>query len=329
MSDTNTAPTPIKRIALVGGSGFYGHALIRELRRTHPDAKILSIDVAEPRESGAADEFLKLDVRSEELSAALEKFDPDTIVHLAFIVDPIRDDGFMRDVNVNGTKNVFDAVQEIQPARFLLSSSATAYGAWPDNPVPLLEDSELRGRKEYRYSNDKVAIEGMLVEFGKQNPDIFVSCTRPAIIYEEGINNYLTEFIAKGPLIVLPDKNDTEMQFVHADDVAAATRLILEKNATGPFNIGPNDWISLAEMAKMSKRPTITAPLRFCMLLTKCWWGLRLPLFHFPPPLWYYIRYPWVVRPKRLMEELGYEFQYSSRETLQHMFDCLRPSRSK
>ncbi|MFK7819514.1 MAG: NAD-dependent epimerase/dehydratase family protein [Planctomycetaceae bacterium] len=329
MSEPHHQSSQLNRVAIVGGSGFYGHALIRELRRSHPSATILSLDVAEPRETGAADEFVKLDVRSDELTGILEKFTPDTIIHLAFIVDPIRNDDFMHDVNVNGTKNVFKAVEKIQPKRFLLSSSATAYGAWPDNPVPLVEDSQLRGRKEYRYSNDKVAIEGMLVDFSKQNPEISVSWTRPAIIYEEGINNYLTEFIAKGPLIVLPDKNNTEMQFVHADDVAAATRLILEKNATGPFNVGPNDWISLAEMAKMSKRPTVTAPLRFCMFLTKCWWGLRLPLFHFPPALWYYIRYPWVVRPQRLMEELGYEFKYSSRETLQHMFDCLRTSRSK
>lgn len=327
MIDTTTN-RDLDRIAIVGGSGFYGHALIRELRETHPHAVILALDVAEPRDTGKPDEFKKLDVRSPELCEALLEFKPDTIIHLAFIVDPIRDDDFMHDVNVNGTKNVFEAVKQIQPARFLLSSSATAYGAWPDNPVPLVEDSELRGRVEYRYSHDKVAIEKLLVEFSEANPAICVSWTRPAIIYEEGVNNYLTKFISKGPLIVLPDKNDTEMQFVHADDVAAATRLILEKNATGPFNIGPDDWISLAEMAKMSKRRTISAPLGLCLLFTKCWWGLRMPLFHFPPPLWYYIRYPWVVRPKRLTEELGYSFRYSSRETLQQMFDCLRPGRS-
>ena len=319
----------MQRIAIVGSSGFYGQALIREFRRSYPDSAILGMDIVQPQEAERPDEFLKLDVRDTTVQSALEKFEPDTIIHLAFVVDPIRDDELMHDINVNGTKNIFEAVATIQPARFLLSSSATAYGAWPDNPVPLPEDSELRGRPEYRYSNDKVAVEKLLMDLTDANPNIAVSWTRPAIIYEKGISNYLTRFISKGPVIVLPDRNDTEMQFVHADDVANATRLILERDATGPFNIGPNDWLSLSEMAKMSKRKVISVPMRVCVLFTKFWWACRLPLYHFPYALWYYIRYPWVVQPKRLMDELGYTFKYSSRETLQQLFDDLRSKPSK
>lgn len=329
MDSTTGQNEPLRRVAIVGSSGFYGHALIRELRRCHPDAAIFGADIAEPKEGGEPDEFVALDVRSAELRDALVDFRPDTVIHLAFVVDPIRDDALMHNINVDGSKNVMDAVASIQPSRFLLSSSATAYGAWPDNPIPLVEDSELRGRPEYRYSNDKVAVEKLLVEFSTANPEIAVSWTRPAIIYEEGISNYLTKFISKGPLIVLPDGYDTEMQFVHADDVAAATRLILDRNATGPFNVGPDDWLTLSEMAKMSNRRVVSAPLRGCLLFTKIWWTCRLPLYHFPPSLWYYIRYPWVVKPKRLIDELGYEFRFSSRQTLQQLFDHLRPSRSK
>lgn len=317
----------MNRVAIIGSSGHYGQAMIRELRRSHPNAKLLGLDVVDAAENAEPDEFRKCDVRSPETQQALIDFEPDTILHFAFIVDPIRDDARMHDVNVNGAKNVLEATTKIQPRRLLMASSATAYGAWPDNPVPMPETQPVRGRPEYRYSKDKDQIESMLVEFARQNPNIKVSCTRPAIIYEEGVKNYLTTFISTGPLIVLPSGNDTEMQFVHSDDVVAATRLILENNAEGAFNIGPNDWLTLSDMAKMSNRSVIKLPFAVCKMITTLWWGLRLPLYKFPPSLWYFIRFPWIVEPRRLTQELGYEFKFSSRETLQQMFDHTRRKR--
>lgn len=317
----------MQRVAIIGSSGHYGQAMIRELRRTHPDATLLGLDVADASATAKPDQFCKCDVRTPETQQALIDFRPDTILHFAFIVDPIRDDARMHDVNVNGAKNVLEAAARIQPRRLMVASSATAYGAWPDNPVPMPETQPVRGRPEYRYSNDKDQVESLLVDFAKQNPNIVVSCTRPAIIYEHGVKNYLTQFISIGPIIVLPSGNDTEMQFVHSDDVVAATRLILENNASGAFNVGPNDWLTLTEMAKMSNRPVIRLPFWICRMTTVLWWGLRLPLYKFPPSLWYFVRYPWVVEPRRLTDELGYTFKFSSRETLQQMFDDVRGKR--
>jgi hypothetical protein len=54
-------------------------------------------------------------------------------------------------------------------------------------------------------------------------------------------------------------------------------------------------------------------------IITTCWWGLRLPGFEFPPGLLYFLRHPWVVAPRRLERELGFRFQYSSRDTLREL----------
>ncbi len=314
----------MKRVAIIGSSGHYGRAMIRELRSANPKIVIHGIDVVDPPEWDTPDFFFRCDARSEALIEAMVEFEPDTVLHLAFVVNPIHNDEKMHDINVAGTRNVLKAVAKIQPERLLISSSATAYGAWPDNPIPLLESQPLRAREEYRYSADKVEVEEMLVDFAKTNPEIATSWTRPTIIYETGLTNYLTTFVAKPPALVMPNGSNTPMQFVHADDVVAATRLILEKKATGPFNIGPKDWVSLSEMAEMSSRPIFSLPLAILKGIASMWWALRLPLFRFPPGLWYFAAYPWVISPERLTEELGYEFRYSCRDTLQLMFDDLR-----
>jgi UDP-glucose 4-epimerase len=305
----------MKRIAITGSSGYYGRKLIQQLRIDHPEARILGCDVTPPRE-GPPDEFASLDVRNPQLADKLREFQPDTIVHLAFVVNPIHNDALMRDVNVNGTRNVMDAVRSIHPARFLIASSATAYGAWPDNPVPMPEEWQLRARPNFRYAVDKHELEQMFARFAAELPEIAVSWVRPAIIYGPGVNNYLSKFLFGLPLIVLPDGRDLQMQFVHEDDVAAATCHILRHNARGPFNIGPPDWVTMSDIARETRRFTMKLPFWAIVPVTTMWWGLRLPIFEFPPGLLWFVRYPWVVEPRRLQQELGFQFRYSSLDTL-------------
>ena len=274
------------KVAIIGSSGNYGRAMIREFRKHHPSAVLLGLDVSDPPELAQPDEFLRCDARGAELREKLRKFQPDTVLHLAFVVDPIHDDGEMHSINVQGTRNVMDAIAELQPQRFLISSSATAYGAAGDNPIPMSEKQPCRSHQQYRYATDKVEVENLLADFSKANPDIFVSWTRPTIIYEKGLRNYLIDLITIPPVMVKLSGNDTELQFVHGDDVAAATLLILEKNAVGPFNIAPHDWIKISELSKMSNRFAFPVSHRFLKFVAIGWWGLRLPLFRFPPGLW-------------------------------------------
>lgn len=308
----------MQRIAVTGSSGIYGRGLIEGLRSRFPDATILGLDVLEPRVH-PPDQFIHCDVTSSELGEHLETFAPDTVIHLAFVVNPMRDADRMHKINVEGTRNILSAVQTIRPARLLVSSSATAYGAWDDNPIPIPEDHPLRPRTEYQYAHDKVLIEELLSEFRDHNSEIAVSWTRPAIIYAEGVDNYLTKFILKSPLMVLPDGHNSAFQLVHLKGVVDSTLKILMSDKSGAFNVAPPDWITLRDLAKLKRQICVNSPLVMCRMMTNIWWGLRLPLFYFPSGLWYFIRYPWVVAPQRLQDELGYEFRYSTLQTAREM----------
>ncbi|HTI49375.1 MAG TPA: NAD-dependent epimerase/dehydratase family protein, partial [Planctomycetaceae bacterium] len=279
----------IRRIAITGSSGYYGRKLIDRIRTQAPEARILGCDVAPARDS-APDEFVPLDVRDPNLVTTLQAFAPDTIVHLAFVVNPTHDDRQMRSINIDGSRNVFAAVRTLRPNRFLMASSATVYGSFPDNPVPADESWQIRARPNYRYAVDKTEIERLIAELGRDLPEVAVSWTRPAIIYGPQVHNYLSKFLIHLPLVVLMDGFDCPLQFVHEDDVAAATWRILEAGGRGPYNIGPPDWVHLSQIAKYSGRPIITLPFWMIRCITTCWWGLRLPVFEFPVGMLYFLR---------------------------------------
>jgi len=315
----------MKRVAVTGSSGYLGRKLIAHLRRQHGDAEILGIDIRPPEPAEVSpDRFMALDILSAGLAAALDDFRPDTIVHAAFVLAPIRDRHMMRETNVDGCRNLLSAVGG-GVERVMLVSSATAYGAWPDNPVPIDETRPLRPCR-FQYAADKVEIETLAEEFAERNPAIAVSRIRPTIIGGAGMDNYLYRFIFDQMLVVLLDGYDVPVQFVHEEDVAAAMLAILTARARGAFNVGPPDWCMASEIAAETRRRTLRLPFRLMKILHGLAWAARLPGHEAPAEFLDFARYPWVVAPRRLQQELGFRFQHTSRATLLETIHSRQPS---
>lgn len=311
----------MQRIAITGSSGYFGRKLVEYIRSTGQRCRILGIDVVPPR-SAPTDEFHRLDIRSPETARRLEEFQPDTVVHFAFVVNPIRDNRLMRDINIGGLQNVLDAVQRIRPRRFLAASSATVYGTRPGHAQPLDERAELRACRKFRYSADKLELERRLAEFEAAHPHIAVSWVRPCMVHGPGVDNYLSRLLLHIPFVCLLDGNDTPLQFVHEDDLVSATWTILQHGGRGAFNVSPPDWVHASDMALESGRRAVNVPYWIVNLVAHAWWHLRLPVFNCPPPLYGYLRDPWIIAPRRLTQELGFEFRYSSRDTLRDLLQA-------
>lgn len=320
----NHAPTaPPARIAITGSSGLYGRALLREIRRELPAARVLGID----RRAAAADlpdEFFGGDLLDPAATAALVAFRPDTLVHLAFAVEPGRDRAAMRRTHVEGTRGLLAAAATVPAARVLLASSATVYGAWPDNPVACRESDPLRPRPEYYYSADKGLVEQVVAEFAAAHPAIAVAVTRPVIVCGPGARNFITDFFLHAPCMLLPDGADTPLQFVHEADLARATLTLVRAAARGPFNVAPDDVLTQREIAAELGIAAIPLPHRLLTIVGRAWWHLRLPFFRTPPGLSHYIRHRWVVSSERLRRELGFEFSHSSRQAFRTLLESDR-----
>ena len=312
---TEAAGGALTRIAITGSAGLYGRALIREIRRTLPTARVLGVD-RRAAVGDAPDDTVLGDICDPETTAAIETFRPDTVVHLAYAVQPGRDAGRLQADNLDGTRCMLAATVSSGAGRLLVASSATVYGAWPDNPPRCVETTPLRPLPGYYYSAHKGVVEEMVQGFAAAHPEIAVSVTRPAIICGHGVRNFLSDYFLGIPVVLLPDGRNTPLQFVHHEDVARATLSILLRSARGPFNIAPPDAVTQRQIASMLGVPAVPMPFAVMAVIGRVWWALRLPWLAMPPGLVGYSRHSWVMSSDRLGQELGFEFEYSSAAAL-------------
>ena len=310
----------MKRIAITGSSGYLGSSLIRHFAVREPEVKILGFDVCPPRDPAGHD-FLKLDICLPEFAAALKSFQPDTVIHMAFVVQPMHNERKMRTINVEGSRNVLAAAAAAGAKQLLVTSSATALGAWPDNPLPMDNAWSGRAGPQFSYAAHKVELEAMVVRFSQEHPQIAVSCVRPCIVAGPNMDNYLSHLLLEMPIIVLLDRIDAAVQLVHEDDVSAALHCILAHDGMGAYNLAPPDTIAISEIGKLTGRRQMSAP--FWLGWVSAWlaWKTHFPPHKYPPGFLYFLRYPWLVASNRLTRELGFKFRHSTRETFLGMLE--------
>src|SRR6266702_1832612 len=141
--------------AITGASGYIGTRMTRHLLDADPENRVLGFDVREPRIADPRLAFQTLDVRDRRLGAALAAQPIRSLLHFAFVLDPLYDEREMHDIDVNGTRNVLEAALAAGVPHVLATSSTTAYGALPDNPVPLTEEDPPRATPDFVYAHDK------------------------------------------------------------------------------------------------------------------------------------------------------------------------------
>ena len=149
---------------------------------------------------------------------------------------------------------------------------------------------------------------------------INVSWVRPAIIGGPSMDNYLHRFIFGMPFLARLDGVDTPLQFVHEDDVVGAIDAILTANGRGAYNVGPPTWTLLSQVAHETQRRAIWLPFWLARFVAGLAWKSRIWIHETPAGFLYFARYPWVVEPSRLLDEIGYEFRFTSTETVREIF---------
>jgi UDP-glucose 4-epimerase len=306
-----------KTVLITGSSGYLGRALCRRLAETDWCERIVGVDLALPPELCDRLSFHHREVNDPGLAAWMQDVRPDVLVHLAFIVTPMHDAHAQWEINVEGTRNVLRAASAAQVPQVMVASSGTAYGAWPDNPVPLRETDPIRP-SGFSYADEKAELEDECERFGQDHSDVVLSVIRPCVVYGPNVRNYLSDLLTALPIPVALSGEQPPLQFVHESDVAAAMVKILETRAKGAFNIAPPDTMTLDEVFELVGRKGLLLPERVLSPLFGLLWKLRVPFPHAPPSFLDFMRYPWVLDSQKL-RDLGFTFQYSSRDTLSSM----------
>ena len=302
------------KYVITGGSGYIGGRLI-ELLTQRDDAEVVNIDVRPPAIPRPRTRFVQMDIRDRGMRGLLESEGADALVHLAFVLNPIRDEHRMYDIDVNGTDNVLEAASAAGIGQLLVASSTTAYGAFPDNPVPLTEEHPVRGLPGYEYARDKTEIDRLCQLWAARHPDRVMTIVRPTIVFGPNVDNYIVRFWSTAPFFPVLDGRDPDWQFVHEEDVVdAMSRLLLERRA-GIFNLTADGTIKLSEAAVLAGLKTRRMSTRVYRRIAKAAWALHLPNVEAPPGQIDFLRYPWIASNEKVKAELDWTPRYTSRET--------------
>ncbi|HEV2790243.1 MAG TPA: NAD-dependent epimerase/dehydratase family protein, partial [Solirubrobacterales bacterium] len=199
----------------------------------------------------------------------------DVAVHLAFAIFGSRDE--TRKVNLQGTRNVFEAAIKAEVPRLVYASSVAAYGFHPENPQPLTEDVPARGSDDFYYSAQKAELEDLLDELlvgSGVEAYVFRPCIvagpRATMLIEQTVDSVrlgdplppLRKGIEKLPLAkpVLPDPG-TPIQLVHHDDVAQAmAAAICGDGPPGVYNLAGEGEIQVSDLARSIGWRSIPVP---------------------------------------------------------------------
>ena len=305
----------MKNILITGASGYIGTTLASALIADDRVSTLVGIDIRKP---GLVDEKLKFyrrDVR-EPMDDLITAHAIDTLVHAAYVLPPLHDTALMESINVAGTRNVLKACARTGVQHLLVTSSATAYGFYADNPIPLRETDPLRGNADFTYAKNKREIEGLISRFADRHPEIGITMLRPCFVVGPNMDNPLSEHLKK-PLVVLPKEN-MPLQFVHETDLLRVILHCLENRIFGTFNIAGAGTLSVAEMVRILGRRPLWLPIRLLYPLNQIAWNLRLHfLTRFPSPALGLFRYSWVAAPQKFIDRTGFVYRYDSRRAFE------------
>ncbi|MFQ3665213.1 MAG: NAD-dependent epimerase/dehydratase family protein [Sphingomonadaceae bacterium] len=201
--------------AVIGGSGFLGSAVMRQLAARGEEA--LNIDIVPPRDN-APGPYRPADItRPETLGPALAG--ADTILFLAAEWrDNVRPLSRYREVNVTGVANVIAACRKLGIRRMVFVSSCSVYG-----PTPGEVDEDFVGTPINPYGESKAEGEKLLASWASEDPEVTLVMVRPTVIF--GLGNRgnvwnLARQVIHGPFLMIGDgENRKSMAFV--ENVAA------------------------------------------------------------------------------------------------------------
>jgi len=312
----------MRTVVVTGAAGMLGQRVLARLSASPELERIVGFDRDPLPEYPASVQGRIVDLAGEPgaVDSALDAamVGADALIHLAWVAEephPRRRAGRLGDpaaLNHRVARRVLDAAERAGVERVVHLSSATVYGAWPDNPVPLTEEAVLRPNPELGFAVAKADVERMVVELAEQHPEMAVSILRPVATVAPEERAFYRALGGLGA----PRTADAarRVQFLHVDDLADAVLLAVSVPLRGAYNVAPDEGIGedtagalAGGAARLVLPPALAAAVSS--------WGWRVGGSGAPAGARAYSLHSWVVAADRL-RAAGWQPRYSSAEAL-------------
>ena len=349
-------------VLITGIAGNLGLRLLENL----PEFQVIGADVREPASANKMFRFEKVDLGEERSCDALldlmRAYRPEAVVHLAFILDPLRSGALnarqMWMVNVIGTSRVTEAIAEHNRTiggidKFVFPSSAMVYG--PDLDKPVMEDAPLKAQS-LPYALQEQEADQTVQARAKDLRKCKTYILRSHVYAGASAQNYQLGALrgvpgGKGRMaermrrkgsrlpLWLPSRGkylEHRFQFVHVDDMARLIAHILQRKQADPrltiLNVaGRGDSLSLRRCIEIARIEVKHVPGKaICRRALKFWWDLGVS--GIPPEALPYLIGSCTLDTAKLRVFLGEHYrsviQYTSEEALADSFSWATPQQA-
>src|ERR687896_1523067 len=232
------------RVVVIGATGNVGTSVLRSLADEPAVDSILGVARRMPGLGFPKTDWARADVSRDDLAPLFSG--ADAVIHLAWLIQPGRDEATLRATNVDGSARVFEQAAAAGVSALVYASSVGAYSPGPkDRAVD--ESWPTEGIESSFYSRHKAEVERVLDRFERESPAVRVVRLRPALIFKReaasGIRRLFAGPFLPSPLVrrelipVVPRTERLRFQSVHSNDVGEAYRLAVAREVRGAFNI--------------------------------------------------------------------------------------------
>jgi nucleoside-diphosphate-sugar epimerase len=247
-------------ITIIGGSGFVGSFLINELR----DFKVHNLD------KNSSPFFDNITINGDIRNLDQTKI-PRTFKSVVLLAAEHRDDisptSLYYDVNVQGTKNVLDKMDEYGIKNLIFTSSVAIYGLDKENPNENHPEDPFN-----HYGKSKWEAEQVIKEWYDKDPKgKSITIIRPTVIFGEknrgNVYNLLRQ-IASGKFLMI-GRGQNKKSMAYVGNVVAFIKHRLELTETGyhVFNYVDKPDLTMTSLLKViekslnKKIPSIRIPI--------------------------------------------------------------------
>ncbi|HKI98979.1 MAG TPA: NAD-dependent epimerase/dehydratase family protein [bacterium] len=224
---------------VTGGSGYFGHVLVRKLRERGEQVAVF--DLLDSTERPADVTYHRGDIRDlEAVRRACQGME--VVYHNVAQVPIAKDRAAFWSVNRDGTENTLRAAREAGARKVVYTSSSAVFGVPKRNPVgPDDEPHPMEAYGRAKFAGEQLCRAAVAQGFP-------VDIVRPRTIVGHGrlgIFQILFEWIREGRNVPVLGRGDNVYQFVHADDMAEAVLLAGQRHEPGVYNIGTDRYGSM------------------------------------------------------------------------------------
>jgi UDP-glucose 4-epimerase len=250
------------------------------------------------------------------MAEVFRQHQPEVLVHLGRVRGTaMRSLHHRYTLNVLGTRNLLKLALKNGVRRVVVMSTFHVYGAHQHNHVLIREDHPLRASQIFPELNDAVELDHAATSFLWRYRRVETVVLRPVNMIGPNLNNMISRQLRMRAVPRLLGY-DPMMQFMHERDAAKAIMLAIGSGRWGVYNVSGEGVVPYSEAIRLVGGTPVPIPHVLAYPMVD-----RLSRFRllFPKHLMDYFRYPTVIDDRLFREELGYEPEFSTVETLRSL----------